>query len=176
MPHTLTNEQIETEIAGLQGHFSENRNRMSAMELQRFIASGPDRISATERLAALTLEAARRGILGDLRDRFKSLRMVNGDSDVVDLLINQREWVAKRGFLHDVRLVEVLEELLAFRRSIHRQVLTGEDEIREYETWRQQMVSASPEDRAQHFRHGQVRGSFLAGLRQGFALRGEPIE
>lgn len=162
MPHTLTNEQIEAEISSLQGAFNENRNRMSGAELRAFEAAGPARISATQRLAALSLEAARRGILGGLRARFEGLRMFQGDVDVLDLLATQREWVVKRGFLHDVRLVEALEELLAFRRTLHRQVLTGEDELREYRAW------AADMDPAVH--------PYVSGLRRGFALRGEPIE
>ena len=162
MPHTLTNEQIEDEIVGLQGAFGENRNRMSSAELRAFEVSGPTRIAASQRLIALSLEAARRGILGSLAARFEGLRMLQKDVDVLDLLATQREWVVKRGFLHDVRLVEAIEELLAFRRTLHRQVLTGEDELREYRAW------SADVDPAVH--------PYIAGLRRGFALRGEPIE
>jgi len=129
-----------------------------------------ERVEGQTKLMELSLEAARRGILKDIQKRNpeKALPAYPQNKSLLELLDAQRGWVAKRGFKIDRELVKALEELVAFRRVMHRQELTGEDKARELATYQTERFDEGP-----GFWPPTADNAFLAGLVRGFQLRGE---
>ncbi len=139
----------------------EGSNRMSYREWR---LEERHRMRLHHEAAAILRELSARGVVMPGAPR--------ANSDVHSALQNARDWVARRGFEWDRAVVHFLEELLAYRNTLRRQALTIDDEHREYAVW-EEHLRASPEERKEHFRLGNVRGGFVAGLRRGFDLRAE---
>lgn len=137
---------------------AENPNRWSNAEIARQSQISRQRISRRESLVPLLREAVTRGLEGLPAD--VGVAGVDPDQDILDLISLAAYSVRTRGFGGDKQILHALEELAATRRAVRRQQLTGEDELREYREW-----SANVDPNVH---------PYIAGLRAGFALRGEP--
>lgn len=139
---------------------TENPNRWSSTEIAAQNQRSKDRISQRQALTPLLREAVARGLGGLPSD--VGVAGMDPDQDVQDLISMAQYSAQTRGFHGDKKILSALEELLATRRAVRRQLLTGEDEKRECKAW-----CARPVDDRESV------SPFIAGLRRGFALRAE---